>query len=262
MKITSFTSKDGTSIACHVTGRGAPLVLVHGATADHYRWTPLLSTLEQRFTVYAVDRRGRGASGDALGAYALDREAEDIAAIVDGLGGPVDLVGHSYGALVSLEASLRAANLRKLVLYEPPTRGAPPIPPALLDRLESLIASGEHEAAVSMFLAEGARVPAHELQLMKSLPAWPARVAAAHTIPRELRAVDAHTLDPARFTTMKAPTLLFLGGASPPSFRASLELVHAALPHAHLRVLPNQQHVAMDTAPDLFLRELLEFLTP
>ncbi len=72
MRLVSFTSRDGTSIGCHVTGRGAPLVLVHGTTADHARWAPLVSSLEQRFTVYALDRRGRGASGDAP-AYALAR---------------------------------------------------------------------------------------------------------------------------------------------------------------------------------------------
>lgn len=260
MKLTSFSSHDGTSVACHVTGRGSPLVLVHGATADHNRWTPVLSTLEQRYTVHALDRRGRGASGDNP-TYAFEREVEDIAAVVDGIGGPVDLVAHSYGALLSLEASLHAANIRKLVLYEPPvpTKLAPVLT-QLLDRVDALVAAGDRDAAVTLFLSEGARVPPHELTLMKSLPAWSARVAAAHTIARELRAVDAYHMDSARFATMRTPTLLMLGGASPPYFRAAIELVQAALPHAQLCVLPNQQHVAMDTAPDLFLRELLQFL--
>src|SRR5438874_8263683 len=101
MKVISFSSPDGTSVACHVTGRGSPVGLVHGATADHNRWKPILGTLEQRYTVYAVDRRGRGASGDAP-TYSFEREVEDIVAVVDGIGGPVGLVGHSYGALVSL----------------------------------------------------------------------------------------------------------------------------------------------------------------
>jgi pimeloyl-ACP methyl ester carboxylesterase len=261
MKIVSFTSRDGTNVGCHVAGRGTPLVLVHGGTADHTRWIPLVSSLEQRFTVYALDRRGRGASGDAA-AYALEREIDDVAAIVDGIGGPVDLLGHSFGALVSLETAARVANLRRLVLYEPPIEtGTPLVAPSLIARLDALIAAGERDAAVATFLTEGPRVPAHELAAMRSLAAWAARVAAVHTIPRELRAVAEYKLDASRFTGLRAPTLLLLGGASPPPFRAAVELVHAAIPHAELRVLPGQQHVAIDTAPDMFLRELLTFLT-
>jgi pimeloyl-ACP methyl ester carboxylesterase len=257
MKIVSFTSRDGTKLGCHVAGHGSPLVLVHGATADHTRWLPLMSTLEQRFTVYALDRRGRGASGDHA-AYALERELEDIAAVVDGIGGPVDLLGHSMGALVSLAAAPRLANLRRLGLYEPPIPTSTLLaPPSLAVRLDALIAAGEREEAVATFLAEAARLPPEDLAVMKALPAWQARVAAAHTIPRELRAVHEYRFDASRFESFRTPTLLLLGGASP--FRAALELVQAAIPHAELVVLPNQQHAAMDTAPDMFLRELLRF---
>jgi len=260
MKITTFTSTDGTQLACHVAGRASPLVLVHGVTADHTRWSPLVSTLEQRFTLYMVDRRGRGASGDAS-AYGLEREVEDIAAIVEGIGGPVDLVGHSYGALVSLEASLRIGNLRSLVLYEAPIASSGPlISPALLARIDELIAAGQRDAAISTFLTEGARIPPQELAVMKTLPAWTARVAAAHSVTRELRAVSSYKFDGSRFAALHVPTQLMLGGASPPPVRAAVELVHAAIPRAELCVLPSQQHVAMDTAPDLFLRELLRFL--
>ncbi|MGE5180652.1 MAG: alpha/beta fold hydrolase [Acidobacteriota bacterium] len=261
MKLVSFTSRDGTRIGCHVTGRGAPLVLVHGTTADRTRWTPLLSSLEQRFTVYALDRRGRGVSGDAT-AYDLDREIDDVAAVVDGIGGPVDLLGHSYGALVSLEAATRVASLRRLALYEPPIPTAVPLVGSeLIARLDALIAAGERDAAVSTFLAEGPRVPAAQLAIMKSLPAWAARVAAAHTIPRELRASSEYRFDASRFARVRVPTLLLLGGASPPPFRAALELVQGAIPHAELAVLPGQQHAAIDTAPDLFSRELLRFFS-
>ncbi len=260
MKVQSFSSRDGTRVGCHVTGRGAPLVLVHGTTADHARWTPLVSSLEQRFTIYALDRRGRGASGDAE-AYALEREVEDLAAVMEGIGEPAALLGHSYGALVSLEAAPRIANLRRLALYEPPIPTATAlVTPALIARLDALIASGDREGAVATFLAEGPRVPAHELAIMRSLPAWSARVAAAHTIPRELRASSEYRFDPTRFASLRAPTLLLLGGSSPPPFRAALELVRGAIAHAELVVLPSQQHAAMDTAPDLFLRELLRFL--
>jgi pimeloyl-ACP methyl ester carboxylesterase len=98
------TSKDGTRIACFRSGEGPPLVLVHGTAADHGRWRPVLPAFEERFTVCAVDRRGRGGSGDSDD-YAIEREFEDVAAVVDSLGEPVNLLGHSYGALCALEAS-------------------------------------------------------------------------------------------------------------------------------------------------------------
>src|ERR1700738_3359572 len=115
----TITSKDETMIAYQSSGTGPPLELVHGPTADHTRWTPILPALERHFNVYALDRRGRGGSGDAE-QYAIEREFEDIVALVNSIDEPVFLLGHSYGALCSLEAARRTANVRKLVLYEPP----------------------------------------------------------------------------------------------------------------------------------------------
>src|SRR5215212_10319251 len=110
----TVTSKDGTTIAYWRSGHGEPLVLVHGTTADHSRWAPVLPELEKHFSVCAIDRRGRGGSGDS-DAYALEREFEDVAAVVDSFGEPAFLLGHSYGALCALEASVLARNVRKLV---------------------------------------------------------------------------------------------------------------------------------------------------
>src|SRR5687768_6369257 len=112
-------STDGTPIAYRRSGEGPALVLVHGTAADHTRWQSILPALEERFTVYAIDRRGRGGSGDAP-TYAIEHEFEDVAAMVDAISGPVSLLGHSYGALCALEAALRTDNVRRLVLYEPP----------------------------------------------------------------------------------------------------------------------------------------------
>lgn len=258
--MTTFTSRDGTRIACEKTGGGPALVLVHGTTADHTRWAPILPALRERFTVYACDRRGRGGSGDGP-PYAMEREFEDVAAVVDGIGGSVDLLGHSYGALCSLEAAARAKNLRRLVLYEPPIPAGMPITqPGVIDRLQALLDAGDREGVVSAFMLEVPRVPRDQLDRMRALPAWQARVGAAGTIPRELRAHDGYTFVPAKFREVKAPVLLLLGGDSPPFFRAALERVQAAIPSARLVVLPGQQHVAIDTAPDLFAREVIAFL--
>lgn len=258
----TFTSRDGTSIGCFVSGSGPPLVLVHGTAADHGRWAPILPALERRFTVYACDRRGRGASG--LGEpYAIEREFEDIAAVIDGIGGPVDLLGHSHGALCSLEAARLTSNLRRLVLYEPPIpTGVPIYPPGVLERLERLRDAGDNEGVVSTFLAEIPRVPPASLERMRTLPAWQGRVAAAPSIVRELRGQLRYQLRPEAFRDVKVPTLLLLGGASPPFFKAALDKVQTALPRAELVVLQGQTHVAIDTASDLFTSAVLSFLEP
>jgi pimeloyl-ACP methyl ester carboxylesterase len=112
------TSPDGTRIAYYRSGAGAPLILVPGTgAANPVAWTAVLPALEAHFSVYAVDRRGHGESGDSP-TYAIEREFEDIAAVVDSIGGPVNLLGHSFGGLCALEAALLTPNLRKLVLYE------------------------------------------------------------------------------------------------------------------------------------------------
>ena len=107
-------SKDGTPIAVWRSGEGAPLVLIHGAAADHNRWAPVLPALEERFTVLAVDRRGRGQSGDATD-YALEREYEDVVAVVESAGEGVSVLGHSYGGICALEAALLTDGIRNLV---------------------------------------------------------------------------------------------------------------------------------------------------
>ena len=255
-----ITSRDGTQNAVWKSGLGTPLVLVHGTSADHTRWQPVLSELGKDFTVYAMDRRGRGGSGDSA-EYAIEREFEDIAAVVESMGGPVDLLGHSFGALCSLEASLLSRNLRRLVLYEPPVpAGAPIFPPGIIEKLQALLDVGDREGVVTTFMREVPRVPPDQLALMRSLPAWQGRVAAAHTIVREEKANMAYTFRPERFEGMKAPTLLLLGGASPPFFKAAIDLVSPALPDHRVAVLPGQQHTAMDTGPTLFLGEVLTFL--
>jgi pimeloyl-ACP methyl ester carboxylesterase len=260
-RVERVTSKDGTPIAYHRAGAGAPLVLVHGTGGAAARWVPLLPALAQQFQVYAVDRRGRGDSGDAAD-YAIEREFEDIAAVISAIDEPVTVLGHSYGAICALEAALLVSNLRRLILYEPPIAletEAEPSPTA--DRLQALLDAGDREGVLTTFLTDVVLMPPDELALFRSSPAWPARLAAAHTLPRELRALAGYRFRPDRFTTMAAPTLLLLGGDSPAFFEASIAAVRAALPFNRVAVLPGQQHIAMDTAPELFVREVVAFLS-
>ncbi len=260
-KMEKIISKDGTPIAYEHSGAGPPLILVHGTAASHARWATILPTLRQHFSVYAVDRRGRGESGDA-NAYTIEREFEDIAAVVDSIGGQVNLLGHSYGAVCSLEAALLTRNIRKMVLYEPPMplAGFQIYPEGIIERLQALLDAGDREGVVVTFLREVVKMPSSELALFQAQPAWSARVAAAHTIPREIRAHERYRFEPERFKDMSTPTLLLLGGESPPFMKASVEAVNAALPNSRISVMPGQQHIAMSTAPELFLREVIGFL--
>jgi len=130
---------------------GGFMGIMPGGVGFELRWAPILPALSERFTVYACDRRGRGTSGDGP-SYTMQCEFEDVAAVVDGIGGPVDLLGHSYGALCALEAAVLARNLRRLVLYEPPIPAGMPITPErVIDRLQALLDAGDNEGVVATF---------------------------------------------------------------------------------------------------------------
>jgi pimeloyl-ACP methyl ester carboxylesterase len=257
----NVTSKDGTAIACWCSGRGRPLVLVHGTAADHNRWAPVLPEFEQRFTVCAVDRRGRGGSSDSED-YAIEREFDDVAAAVDSLGEAAILLGHSYGALCALEAALLTSNVHKLVLYDPgiEVAGEEIYPPEVIERLEALLEVGDRDGVVATTMREVAGLPPETVEYMRSQPAWQARVDAAHTIPRELRAVKAYRLDPERFADLGVPTLVLSGGESPAALRKAGEAVDETLPDSRLTVMPGHGHAAMDTGTELFTTEVLRFV--
>ena len=258
----TVTSKDGTPIAYHRLGAGPPLVLIHGSSAANpIAWTGVVPVLAEHFTLIAVDRRGRGGSGDNP-AYALEREFEDIAAVVGAAGESVDLLGHSFGAFCTLEAARLTPNIRTLILYEPPPPGVPgTMPPGVAAEMQRRLQAGDRAGTVSTFLVRVARLPPHELELLQSAPSWPGRVAAAHTILREIQALEAlPTLAPERFQAITAPTLLLLGGDSPPLYAENITALHGMLPNNRIAVLPGQQHVAMNTAPELFVREVTGFL--
>lgn len=261
----TVVSRDGTKIGYWVSGAGRPLVLVHGGTADHTRWRPILPLLEPHCTVIAMDRRGRGASDDGPD-YAVEREYEDVAAVVDALaaatGGPVDLLGHSFGGLCAMGAATITGNLRRLVLYEP---ADPPTDPqafsGLIRGLERLLAEGRRDDLLVTFFREAVLMPDHELERLRALPAWQGRVAAAHTLPRELRAVaDRPSVDENQARAVSVPTLLLLGGDSPQPVKEVTALLADLVPDARTKVLDGQQHVAIDTAPELFAGAVIDYI--
>lgn len=257
----TVTAAGGTKIAYERTGRGPPLVLVHGTTADHTRWDPIRPALEEHVTVYAIDRRGRGESGDA-DEYALEREAEDVATVLASIDDPAILLGHSYGAICSLEAALRTDALDKLILYEPPlpVGDRDPDTEDVVDEMAALVDDGAGERALVQFFREVATVPEAELEALRSAPNWPARVAAAHTAIREERARKGYEFDAARFAGLTTPTLLLAGSESAPFFADATAVLDDALPDSRIVVLDGQAHAAMNTAPERFVETVLDFI--
>ncbi len=257
-------SKDGTVIAYARSGSGKPLILVHGAGADHTRWAPVLPGLEQFFTVYAVDRRGRGQSGDS-DSYFVEREFEDLLAVINAVDGPVNLLGHSYGGLCALGAALQTTHLRRLILYEPPVpiSGIRRPPAKSLAKLQTLIAAGDREEAVVTFAREVAGASAADIEQMRASPvAWAGRLAAIHTVLRELQATSGdYAVDVSHLKTLITPTLLLLGGDSASHLHAGAKTLQAILPDVSVAILPGQQHIAMNTASELFTDEVIRFLT-
>jgi pimeloyl-ACP methyl ester carboxylesterase len=232
-------------------------VLVHGTTASHTRWAAIRPRFEARFTVTAIDRRGRGQSGDAPD-YDIEREFEDTAAVVESLDPPVLLFGHSFGAICALEAALRTEKLTGLVLYEPPIIEKTIYAPGQLDRLATLLAAGDRAGMVTTFFTEVVGLPPHELEIIRTSPAWPDRVAAAHTILRECRAEETYRL-PDRIDRLTLPVLLLLGSDSPVFFGEATTALEKALPNARTIVMPGQRHMAMDTGSDLVVGAVFDF---
>jgi pimeloyl-ACP methyl ester carboxylesterase len=264
--MTRVESRDGTEIAVWSSGQGPPLVLVHGAVADHTRWRPLLPFLEPHVTVHALDRRGRGASGDAPG-YAIEREFEDVAAVVDAVadasGSATDLYGHSFGGLCAFGGATLTTGVGRLVLYEgwpPADVHARELPSGLGGRLDALLAEGNRDAVVETMFREVVLMPEAEITALRAQPAWPARVAAAPTIVRELRAIPQVPFDAGQAARIAVPTLLLTGSDSDDPFAADIATVAAALPDARVGVLDGQRHVGDILAPELFARRLLAFL--
>ena len=251
-------SPDGTAIAYERAGSGPPLVLVHGSTANHTAWDPVRPACEDHSTVYAMDRRGLGESGDA-DEYALEREAEDVAALVESLDAPAVLFGHSYGALVSLEAALRTDTLRTLITYEPvfPVGDDELYSEELLAEMEALREEGEYERMLVLLLEDIVELPPAELDALRSDPSWPDLVDGARTLYRETEAERAYEFDPARFAELTTPTVLLTGSESPSDLTNPTDELDRALPNSRIVTLEERGHDAIHTAPDLVIDEVL-----
>lgn len=256
------TSRDGTTIAFTRRGSGPPLVLVHGTTSDHARWDGVSPRFEDDFTVIAMDRRGRGGSGDA-DTYEVAREGEDVVAVIEAVDDPVYLLGHSYGGVCALEAALLTDRISKLVLYEPVV----PNPPhriiyrsELVAKAQALLDEDRREEALEVFAREALGMPDPDWETYRKSPVFPRRVAMAHTLYREMDIDRIYEFRPERFGGFSIPTLLMVGSESPSLFHHAADAVRKALPDLAYTELAGQQHIAMDTASDLFADTVKGFL--
>jgi pimeloyl-ACP methyl ester carboxylesterase len=240
-------SADGTTIAFERFGAGSPLIFVVGAFCDRTAPRSVAELLAADLAVFTYDRRGRGDSADTP-PYSVDREIEDLDAMIGAAGGSAAVFGHSSGAVLALEAAAQGVPITKLAVYEPPyivdeTRARPE---QLRERVSALVASGRRGDAVKLFLTEGPEVPAEIIAAMEAGPGWAPMEALAPTLPYDLAICGDQTLAVDRLGKISIPTLALSGGASPGWARNAVAAVAAAIPGAEHVSLAGQTHGAAD----------------
>jgi len=238
-------SADGTTIAYERTGSGPPVVVVNGALADRAATAPIAAVLGEWFTVFAFDRRGVGGSGDTP-PYAVGREVDDLAAVIGAAGGSAYVFGHSSGAFIALETAARGLGVDKLVVYEPPyiVDDSHESSDSLLDAVRERLAAGDRSGALEVFFVRAVQMPAPVVEQMKSSPAWAGMERMAHTLEYNLMITGGPGVPAERLAAVGVPTLVMLGGDSPPFMAAAVRDVVAAVPGARQQILAGQTHRA------------------
>ncbi len=258
-EVTSVQSKDGTRIGLECAGKGPTLLFVHGGVGDRSRWTPMFPLLSSKFSVCAMDRRGRGLSGDSP-EYDLTKEAEDVAAAVNSRTGPVFVFGHSYGGVAALESAFLTDRITKLMLYGPPLHEPPTNNRAVAKRVDNLVRRGDLEQALILFQTEIVKLSPGELERMKAGPAWPGLVASMRVHARQMFALSAYRFDARRMKSVKVPTLLLIGeNTLSPYAKHSIKALQESLPRPTLVVLKRQEHNAMERARVVLAEEITKF---
>lgn len=261
------TSADGTEIAFEQSGRGPAVVLVASALADRSDTTKLAALLTQHFTVINYDRRGRGASGDAA-TYAPDREIEDIAALVEHVGGSASLFGSSSGAVLALRAAAAGVNVDRLALYEPPfvvAEGDDGPPKDLAQQITALLAEGRHSDAVKYFMTRVQGMPGIAVFFMKLMPKiWTNLTKLASTLPYDIAVMgdtqQGKPLEAEEWKGVAVPTRVLTGGKSPAAFQRAALAVTEILSQADHRTLPGLNHGAVVMAPKKIAPQIIEFI--
>ncbi|MEU4192722.1 alpha/beta hydrolase [Kribbella sp. NPDC026611] len=253
--MSTVTSADGTSIAFESYGEGRPLILVDGATA-HRAVNPanaeLAKLLSDEFKTYVYDRRGRGQSGDTA-PYAVDREIEDIAALIEDAGRPAVVFGWSSGSLLALDAAAAGLPIAGVVMFEPPVVVddiRPPLPADYVQQLESFIAAGHRDQAAELFMTAAAGLPPEAVAGMKQSPFWAPVEEIAHTISYDGRimstTMSGTPLPTDRWSAVDVPVLVLHGDQTWPALSAGAQAMATHL-KTPLQVVPGENHSAEPT---------------
>lgn len=257
------TSKDGTKIAYETTGDGPPLVLIGGAFCDRHArasGTPLAALLAAHFTVTSYDRRGRGDSTNT-DPWSIDREVEDLAALLDASGGAerASVYGISSGGLLALEALKREVPIASLAIYEAPVVLDASRRPTrdLASELAALSSAGKRSEAAALFLARVVGVPAPAIEGMKRAPMWPGLELLAHTLSYDVTLTSEAVALLDHLTHVRRPVFVIDGSASPPFMREGAAALAKALPNARHDTLEGQTH---DVQPSVLAAALVERL--
>jgi pimeloyl-ACP methyl ester carboxylesterase len=247
MKLASVKSADGTSIAYEKTGKGPALILVGGAFCDRTAptsGTPLAALLAHRFTVLSYDRRGRGDSGDTPPS-AVDREVQDLSALITAAGGSAFVFGNSSGGLLALDAAIQGLAIPKLVLYEPPVildASRAKVFEALATQLDEAAAEGRRAEAVERYFTQVMQLPEPAVARMRASPMWTGLERLAHTLGHDLRITARGAQRLAQVPAVRSAALVMDGGASPPWMREAIQTLARAIPGARHRTLEGQTH--------------------
>ena len=239
-------SKDGTAISFNRSGKGEPIILVDGALCSRSfgPMPKLAQLLSANFAVITYDRRGRGESGDAL-SYAVEREIEDIEALIAAAGESASLFGASSGAVLAMAAAASGLNVKRLAMYEPPlvAGGGGHLPPADSEsQLRRLVAEGRPCDAVKFFIVDIVGMPAISIWIMRMLPIWPKLKAVAHTLPYDAAILGDFSVSSKATAAVKAPALVIGGERSPVELRSAVSAVADAVPGSMRQMLKGQTH--------------------
>jgi pimeloyl-ACP methyl ester carboxylesterase len=256
-------SKDGTSIAFDRSGKGPAVMLVGGAfqhRAIDPQTAQLAALLAQHYTVFHYDRRGRGNSSDTH-PYAIEREIEDLEALINEAGGSAFVFGMSSGGVLALYAAARGLAITKMALYEPPfNSGDEPARQAAehyTRELRALLTEGRRGDAVTLAMTTWG-APAEAVAGMRQTPIWPLFESVAPTLAYDNAIMGDGSVPTERLASLTVPTLVMDGGASPAFMHNAAQAVAHALPNAKLRTLEGQTH---DVTPEVLAPVLVEFFT-
>ena len=258
-------ARDGVEIAGAASGQGPGLLFVYGAMMEQTGWSRLAAHLQDGRTLYTYDRRGRGESPEPLrpvSEYDVQTEVDDLLTFAGALPQPLDVFGHSSGALLVLHAAVQGLQARRLVLYEPvlPAVREPKVPADLPPRILTHVAAGDRDAAMEAFMRDGMWLSEPDIERARGSERWRDQLRYVHTAAYDVTIARTYELEPERLARLRMPVLLLAGSESPAWLREGVQRFAEALPDSRVEVIEGQGHNAQFSAPDRLGDHVRSFL--